>query len=1049
MKNAIYIALKILIAAILAITIFLIARPFYEWSKLPSSQMNIWVVDKTVPKPDYREHKALTWVINHEKILNSKTGDIFKQDEDYYGYFPLGGRKFEIKPIPTKVEYPDMIFLTDTYGVYQDDLTVTTAFDASNNKIYGGLDADEVKSIQDNLGNGNMIVGEFNIASDPTGTGNRKALEEIFSVNWSGWKARSYDDLLKGLEVPDKIVELYEAQTGQAWKFKGEGFVFISDDDKVIILKKGEDYTGDGFLVKFRDEYKDKYSVDKDVPIKQWIEVISAKQEDIIADYYCEFSESGKNKLAEYGIAESFPSVVKSSHPQYTSYYFAGDFADAQSNIPLYNFNNYEKLKLKTTKYYKEKPEYFYWNCYVPMIQTILAEAKESKLENKDSLPYPAKVEGKDFLIYENGEFVKKFLKGVNIGAGKPGAFPGELAITRDEYLRWFKYITEMNAQVIRVYTTLTPDFYDALELFNKTSERKLYLLQGIWIKEEDIQELHDAYGDDERILKSLISDGKNLVDILHGNLALAGKPGFAGGMYASDVSEYTIGWVMGIEWYPEFVYGTNTANPDKSDFDGKFLKTEGASPFEAFLARAADEIISYETEKYDTQRPLSFSNWPTTDMLEHPNEPFPDEDSQVVNVEHIKVKENFVPGMFASYHVYPYYPDFMNYDLKYSETEDSYKAYLEELLSNHTMPVLIAEFGIPASRAMAHENVTMGMNQGNHTESEQGEMLSKLLGDIYETGCMGGLVFTWQDEWFKRTWNTMDLDDPDARPFWSNPQTNEQQFGIMAFDPGSEKSVSYVDGDVSEWSEMNFVSSASSERIYVKSDEKYLYIMVDTKDFDFESDRLFIPIDMIESQGSSSYEGMDFSMAADFVIDINGEDNSRILVDSYYDPFMYLYGKILGLTPLNLDFDVKASGNFSKIMLCLNKQITLPQTKETIPFSAYETGMLRYGNANPDSPDFNSLSDFIERDGKIEIRIPWQLLNVMNPASKMIMDDLHKDGIKMIPASKTYIGCGIYGKGEIINMGEFSWEGWEIPTYHERLKPSYYILKEAFEKIE
>ena len=32
--------------------------------------------------------------------------------------------------------------------------------------------------------------------------------------------------------------------------------------------------------------------------------------------------------------------------------------------------------------------------------------------------------------------------------------------------------------------------------------------------------------------------------------------------------------------------------------------------------------------------------------------------------------------------------------------------------------------------------------------------------------------------------------------PYWSDYQTNEQFFGLLSFDPGNERSVSYVDGD-------------------------------------------------------------------------------------------------------------------------------------------------------------------------------------------------------------------------------------------------------------
>ena len=41
--------------------------------------------------------------------------------------------------------------------------------------------------------------------------------------------------------------------------------------------------------------------------------------------------------------------------------------------------------------------------------------------------------------IYKDGEWKSTFLTGVNMGAAKPGTFSGELAITKEEYLRWFK----------------------------------------------------------------------------------------------------------------------------------------------------------------------------------------------------------------------------------------------------------------------------------------------------------------------------------------------------------------------------------------------------------------------------------------------------------------------------------------------------------------------------------------------------------------------------------------------------------------------------------
>lgn len=68
-----------------------------------------------------------------------------------------------------------------------------------------------------------------------------------------------------------------------------------------------------------------------------------------------------------------------------------------------------------------------------------------------------------------------------------------------------------------------------------------------------------------------------------------------------------------------------------------------------------------------------------------------------------------------------------------------------------------------------------------------------------------------------------MDFDLPDTRPFWSNPQTNEQEFGILAFDPGGDgKSVCYVDGDIDEWEDEAPIYTTNDTKLYAKSDEKH-----------------------------------------------------------------------------------------------------------------------------------------------------------------------------------------------------------------------------------
>ena len=688
------------------------------------------------------------------------------------------------------------------------------------------------------------------------------------------------------------------------------------------------------------------------------------------------------------------------------------------------------------------------------------AGGAESYTDNQTGISCRFKAEGDYFYIYESGDWKQMFMRGVNIGATEPGLFPGDLTISYDTYYRWFGYISEMNCNCIRIYTLMPPQFYQALGDFNKKAKNKLYLYQGIWVNEEDIERLSDTYAENEKILNDFMTDAVNLVNVIHGKAKIAETAGEAYGTYNTDVSPWLVGWIIGIEWDPNFVINTNNQHPDKKDYDGEYLYTQTASPFEAFLCRVGDALIKHEAKTYKFQVPLAFSNWITTDPLTHPNEPHFDEDKTTVNTENVKCR-NFGPGMFASYHIYPYYPDSLNYQEDYLEyTDDSgkvntYEAYLEDLKLAHTMPIIVAEFGIPTSRGMGHESV-MGYNQGMVDETAQGAMLIDMLGSIENAKYAGGIVFTWQDEWFKRTWNNVMFDIADRRPYWSNIQTTEQCFGLLAFDPGKESMAAYVDGDVSEWRNTKPTVTTAQGKLYIKSDERYLYIMLDAGNYDFEKDTLLIPINTIADQGNlkAAQYNAEFDTAADFLIYINGKDNSHIYVDRYYDAFNYYFLESKKLSDIKAEENagVKNSGMFDIMRLCYGYNLTVKGTNQVVPDKAYETGKLRYGNGNPKAQEYKSLSDFYFKNGKLEIRIPWQLLNVMDPSGKQQISDFRKTQVISPQAYQSFDFGFAYRTGteslKITLGGSYEYNGWNTPTWHERLKPAYYELQNYFKKF-
>ena len=659
-------------------------------------------------------------------------------------------------------------------------------------------------------------------------------------------------------------------------------------------------------------------------------------------------------------------------------------------------------------------------------------------------------------------------IKGVNMGSGEPGEWSTNFDIDKETYIRWFGYIKEMGANTIRVYTVNDDTFYNALYEYNNNNPDPLWIIHGVWVNDYIQNSYRDAY--DKEFYDAFLKDCKTVVDVIHGNkkISLGGMDSAGSGTYDKDISDWVIGYILGVEWEDVTVAYTNDkykSDENYNAYHGEYMYTaQNASPFEAMLARIGDKIIEYESNRYKEQRLIAFTNWPTTDPFD-----YPEDISRFfmkcakVDVEHIQTTQSFISGYFASYHVYPYYPDYLNYiedwssfginDMSKFITEEgelnTYKAYLSLLTNHHTIPVVISEFGVSSGRGMAQRDQNTGRNQGNMSEIDQGQALIDCYNDIIDTGCAGSCVFAWQDEWFKRTWNTMYAVNLRRTPYWSDYQTNEQYFGLLSFDPGEERSVCYVDGDISEWSEENIILSDDNKSLSVKYDEKFIYMLVKKTGFDFENETLYIPIDTTQKTGSSYAEDykLRFDRAADFLLVIDGQNNSRLLVQERYEALRSTYSQDV------YEFDTyikekipdKDSPKFVNINMILQTATPLLYHDATAPAEVYETGRLTYGNANPESENFNSLADFYVNGDYIEIKLPWQLLNFSDPSQMQIHDDYYDGnyGVKSITIDCMYIGLSIGVQNERVHLYKTQLDGWgNNVTYHERLKASYYMLQ-------
>lgn len=421
------------------------------------------------------------------------------------------------------------------------------------------------------------------------------------------------------------------------------------------------------------------------------------------------------------------------------------------------------------------------------------------------------RVKGDRFEIASESGARSVFFRGINLGAAPPGHFPGEFAITKEDYRRWIRFARELHANSIRVYALHPPAFYQALLEENAAHpDSPIWLFQEVWTELPDSNDFFDPAFDG-----GFQGEIDNAIDAIHGKLVLPPRPGHAAGTYDADASPWLAGWILGREWEPYAVRETQRHHPGSTQYRGNYLAVDSGTAMEVWLAKTCERAVAYEVERYGLAHAVSFVNWPTLDPMRHPTETEPgggemehDEDAYSVDPSRIRTvrepgtKSRFL-GYFATYHVYPYYPDFMNLDPVYAAYKDrhgacSYAGYLADLKA-HTkgLPLLLGEFGVPSSRGIAHQQ-PQGINHGGFSEDEQGDRDVRLLEDIEDAGCSGALLFSLFDEWFKVNWLVRKLEAPaDRDPFWHNLLDPEENYGLISFDPPSRIR---IDGKVDDW---------------------------------------------------------------------------------------------------------------------------------------------------------------------------------------------------------------------------------------------------------
>ena len=691
------------------------------------------------------------------------------------------------------------------------------------------------------------------------------------------------------------------------------------------------------------------------------------------------------------------------------------------------------------------------------------------------------------------GRWQPFYVKGMNLGAALPGRYPSEFP-DRATYDGWLREMAELGINTIRVYTIHPPQFYEALRDHNLRAKKPLWLIHGVWAELPPRSDFQDAAWK-----TAWFEDMNDVVQVLHGRARLGRRPGRAGGVYPADVSPWTLAIILGREWESSSVVGFNRLHPGASDWSGRFVTVKDGHAMERFLAESMDHFLGLEWDGFHAQRPMAFTNWPTLDPLYHVTESSEreeaelrqragdppgnlsdepnDEDAVGLDMEKFASTPLLQAGLFASYHVYPYYPDFMNLDPGYAKARDhqgpsNYLGYLTDLVRYHRKhPVLVAEFGVPASRLVAHWQ-PQGMTHGGQNERDQGEHDARLQRNIYDAGCAGAVLFAWIDEWFKKNWLTMPFEHPlDRKPLWYNEMDAEENYGLIAYRPGAKGPNILIDGKAGDWDRVPVYLEGQGYTLKVLADEGWLHLgLFFPGPVDLSKQAFLVGIDTVDLRRGDHRlpwgAGLSSEAGLEFVALFQGEGRTGVFVDAPYilpdhrfDP-RHRYRSV-----------TNEEGHF--IMgTARSNNARVGRDGTQFPGHSTEIGWLQRGTQDRRDPAYNDRAEWqsgrsADGRGFVEARIPWSLLNVTDPSAHTVIDDPERKipgpvgtartpGFRLVFAAfaaekPLWEGGGTFRlslpaaqKGRIPKPPLFTWPTWEQPTFHRFRKQSFPIYQKA-----
>ncbi len=622
----------------------------------------------------------------------------------------------------------------------------------------------------------------------------------------------------------------------------------------------------------------------------------------------------------------------------------------------------------------------------------------------------PFRVSRDHFQVWDGTRYRALFLRGVNVGGPRPGEAGSETSLGEADWLRWMAMWADAGMNVVRVYHLHPPELYDALVAWNGAHpSAPIYLLQGVYYPEVEAGGDIDFFSGGESFDALVAHD----VDCIHG--ACEGYP---------DASAWTLAWLVGRELMPDEVIHTDMLHAETTSYTGTALSIAATTPTAAWIVERMDHALAWERAHHAAERPIGWTLWPVLDPLSHPTER-PRWQADLVRVDLAPVDATHAPaGHFISYHSYPYDPDFLAEDAELQTHADrfgpdSYRGYLRALREHYAdQAFLVAEFGVPTSRAPAHTS-TSGMAQGGLDETQQGRFAARMLENIEDAGAAGGVWFQWEDGWWKQSWTSLRRAFPRSRfPLWHNLLDPEQSFGLVSFEPAlTAPTTLAIAGGSAHVRAIRASSSAAIVRFEIELDAPL-----------GAGETLELGLDVLDpTRGEPALPSGRALVAsrAEAAITLT-DDDARFRITACLDTNRLLDDERFVTA-------TRAGGcGWADLRWVMTNQHERPPSGCFVTRDFYDLGALhvRAGDAPPRS------DDVIVVDGAVvRVELPWSMLVVSDPSTRSVLDDDPATADADATVSEG-IALAVLVRGELVESAPYAWPTWDTaPATTERLK--------------